>query len=55
MSFKNIVHFPVTFIQKLSLLRRYLEDRADARIAKARFDDPKSKVISGSELRKRLF
>lgn len=35
-------------------LNHYLEDYADAQIAKDRFADPKSKIISGAELRKRL-
>lgn len=55
MSVKNIVRFPVILIQKLFSVRRYLEDRNDARIARARFNDPKSKIISESELKKRLF
>lgn len=35
-------------------LAHYLEDYADAQIAKDRFADPKSKIISGKELRSRL-
>ncbi|MBI1976041.1 MAG: DNA-binding protein [Candidatus Omnitrophica bacterium] len=35
-------------------LAHYLEDYADAQIAKDRFNDPRSKIISGTELRKRL-
>ena len=35
-------------------LAHYLEDYADAQIAKDRFDDPKSKIISGTELRRQL-
>ena len=35
-------------------LAHYLEDYADAQIAKDRFNDPKSKIISGAELRKQL-
>ena len=35
-------------------LRHYFEDYADAQIAKDRFNDPKSAVISGKELRQRL-
>lgn len=35
-------------------LSHYLEDYADAQIAKDRFNDAKSQIISGSELRKRL-
>lgn len=35
-------------------LSHYLEDYADAQIAKDRFNDPRSKIISGSQLRKQL-
>jgi predicted DNA-binding protein len=35
-------------------LEHYLADYADAQIAKDRFNDPHSRVISGQELRKRL-
>ncbi len=35
-------------------LAHYLEDDADAQIAKDRFNDPKSTIISGTELRKHL-
>lgn len=35
-------------------LTHYLEDYADAQIAKDRFNDPKSKIISGAEVRKKL-
>jgi predicted DNA-binding protein len=35
-------------------LAHYLEDYADAQIAKDRFNDPKSRIISGKELRKRI-
>jgi len=35
-------------------LAHYLEDYADAQIAKDRFNDPRSRIISGSELRKKL-
>jgi predicted DNA-binding protein len=35
-------------------LMHYLEDYADAQIAKDRFNDPKSRIISAKELRKRL-
>jgi predicted DNA-binding protein len=35
-------------------LAHYLEDYADAQIAKDRFNDPKSKIITGRELRKKL-
>lgn len=35
-------------------LQHYFEDYADAQIAKDRFMDPKSKIISSKELRKNL-
>ena len=35
-------------------LKHYFDDYVDAQIAKDRFNDPKSKIISGDELRKRL-
>lgn len=35
-------------------LERYFEDYADAQIAKDRFQDPHSKIISAQELRKRI-
>lgn len=35
-------------------LTHYLEDYVDAQIAKDRFADPKSRIISGKELRNRL-
>ncbi len=35
-------------------LAHYFEDYADAQIAKDRFNDPKSRIISGAELRKKL-
>lgn len=35
-------------------LARYFKDYADAQIAKDRFNDPKSKIISGADLRKHL-
>jgi len=35
-------------------LAHYLEDYADAQIAKDRFNDPRSGIISPKELRKRL-
>ena len=35
-------------------LRHYFEDYADAQIAKDRFEDPKTKIISGKELRAKL-
>ncbi len=35
-------------------LQHYFEDYSDAQLAKDRFDDPKSKIISNQEMRKRL-
>lgn len=35
-------------------LTHYFEDCADAQIAKDRFNDPKSEIISGREIRKNL-
>ena len=35
-------------------LKHYLEDYHDAQIAKDRFNDPKSKIISSQEMRRRL-
>ena len=35
-------------------LRQYLEEYEDVRIAKERLDDPKTKFISGKEMRRRL-
>ena len=35
-------------------IAHYLADYADAQIAKDRFNDPKSKMISGTQLRKNL-
>jgi len=35
-------------------LRTYLEEYEDVRIAKERFDDPKIKIISSKEMRRRL-
>lgn len=35
-------------------LKHYLDDYADAQIAKDRFSDPDSKIISGKELKERL-
>ena len=35
-------------------LQHYFEDYADAQVAKDRFNDPHSKVISSQEIRKRL-
>lgn len=61
---------PDTLVKRLSLLAKethrsekyyvaaalvhYFEDYLDAQIAKDRFNDPKSRIISGQELRKRL-
>jgi len=61
---------PEGLVNKLSLLAKathrsekffieealvhYMEDYADAQIAKDRFNDPKSKIITGRELRKKL-
>jgi len=38
----------------IDALKHYLEDYADAQIAKDRFNDPKSKIISGVQLREKL-
>ena len=35
-------------------LKHYLEDYADAQIAKDRFNDPKSRILSGAEMRSKL-
>ena len=35
-------------------LEHYFADYVDAQIAKDRFNDPRSKIIAGAELRKRL-
>jgi predicted DNA-binding protein len=35
-------------------LTYYMDNYADAQIAKDRFNDPKSKIISAAELKKRL-
>ena len=35
-------------------LQQYLEEYEDVRIAKERFDDPKTKFISSKEMRRRL-
>ena len=35
-------------------LAHYLEEYADAQIAKDRFNDPKSKIITSTQLRKQL-
>ncbi len=49
----KISHRSETFYVEQALTH-YLEDYADAQIAKDRFADPKSKIISGKELRNRL-
>ena len=38
----------------IDALKHYLEDYADAQIAKDRFNDPKSKIVSGAEIRGKL-
>ncbi len=35
-------------------LRQYLEEHADAQLAKDRFNDPKTKIITSKEMRARL-
>ncbi len=35
-------------------LKHYLENYADAQIAKDRFNDPKSRIVSSAEMRGRL-
>ena len=40
------------YVQKA--LEHYFEDYLDAQIAKDRFNDPNSKIISSNEMRKRL-
>ena len=35
-------------------LSHFMEDYADAQIAKDRFNDPKSRIVPAAELRKRL-
>ena len=70
MTILKAFRLPETLASKLSLLAKethrsekfyitealhhYFEDYADAQIAKDRFNDPHSKVISPEELRKRL-
>lgn len=49
----KITHRSEKYYVEAALLH-YLEDYADAQIAKDRFNDPKSKIVSGTELRKRL-
>lgn len=38
----------------IDALRHYLEDYADAQIAKDRFNDPKSRIISQEDIRGKL-
>ncbi len=35
-------------------LKQYLEDCAEAQVAKDRFNDPKTRIISSKDMRKRL-
>ncbi len=35
-------------------LRFYLEEYEDARVAKQRFDDPRTRIVSSKEMRQRL-
>lgn len=51
--FAKQTHRSETFYVAVAL-EHYFEDYADAQIAKDRFNDPKSNIISGEELRKRL-
>ncbi|MDP2831149.1 MAG: DNA-binding protein [Candidatus Omnitrophota bacterium] len=52
-SLAKTTHRSETFYVTNALVH-YLEDYADAQIAKDRFNDPKSKIISGTELRKQI-
>ena len=52
-SLAKATHRSETFYM-IDALRHYLEDYADAQIAKDRFNDPRSRVISGEEMRKKL-
>jgi len=70
MTILKAFRLPVGLVNRLSLLAKathrsekfyveeaishYLEDYADAQIAKDRFNDPKSRIISAAELRKHL-
>ncbi len=70
MTILKAFRLPVELVNRLSLLAKathrsekfyvmealthYLEDYADAQIAKDRFMDPKSRIIPGQELRKKL-
>ena len=51
--FAKETHRSETFYITEALVH-YFEDYADAQIAKDRFGDPKSKILSGIELRKNL-
>ncbi|MBU4251594.1 MAG: DNA-binding protein [Candidatus Omnitrophica bacterium] len=52
-SLAKTTHRSETFYVTNALIH-YLEDYDDAQIAKDRFNDPKSKIISGTELRKQI-
>ena len=52
-SLAKITHRSETFYIT-DALKHYLEDYADAQIAKDRFNDPKSRIISGAEMRGKL-
>ena len=70
MTILKAFRLPVGLVNKLSLLAKathrsekfyvaealthYLDDYADAQIARDRFNDPGSRMISGAELRKKL-
>lgn len=70
MNILKAFRLPAELVDKLSMLAKtthrsekfyveealshYLEDYADAQIAKDRFNDPKSKIISAKEMRKKL-
>ncbi|MEI8344511.1 MAG: DNA-binding protein [Candidatus Omnitrophota bacterium] len=70
MTLLKAFHLPVGLVNKLALLAKtthrsetfyvtdalahYMEDYADAQIAKDRFSDPKSKIITSAQLRKQL-
>jgi len=52
-SLAKATHRSETFFV-IDALKHYLEDYADAQIAKDRFNDPRSTIISGADLRKKL-
>lgn len=70
MTILKAFRLPVGLVNKLSALAKtthrsekfyvaealvhYFGDYADAQIAKDRFNDPKSRIISGAELREKL-